>query len=133
MSTAVLSTCDVKFWHFLVASVLSLPKQLIVVYIGVLIAGGKSETLTKALVFVVGFGFTAGISWYIWRRLQHHKQVLLQEQEERRANREREPLELADHNRPSLGSQEEILTTTEPDGELSESGPLDGKGQVTRS
>lgn len=99
MSTAVLSTCNVKFWHFFVAVFLALPKQLIVVYIGTLIAGDRSETLTKALVFIIGFGFTAGVSIYILRKMRENTKILLDEQSQRRAVRERERLELEDSPR----------------------------------
>lgn len=89
ISTAVLSTCDVKFWHFVVATFLSLPKQLVVVYIGTLIAGEKSEKTAKALVFIVGFGFTAAVSGYIIHKLRQNRKILLEEQDQRRANHER--------------------------------------------
>jgi hypothetical protein len=91
-----MSTSNVKFWHFVVATFLSLPKQLVVVYIGVLIGGGQSETLAKVLIFIVGFGFTAVTSFWIFKKLRTNKEILLREQEERKANRERERLELED-------------------------------------
>lgn len=105
MSTAVLSTCNVKFWHFVVAVFLSLPKQLVIVYIGTLIAGGQSETTAKALVFIVGFGITAAVSIYIMREMRKNTKILLEEQDRRRENRERERLELEDLPRNSSSSQ----------------------------
>jgi len=118
ISTAVFSTCDVKFWHFVVATFLSLPKQLIVVYIGTLIVGGKSETLVKALVFIIGFGFTVAVSWYIFVKLRYWRKVLLEEQEQRRADKERQRLQLeeplaAGASAPHAG----VLERAEPSGQ----------------
>jgi len=84
MSTAVFSTCGVKFWHFVVSTFLSLPKQLIVVYMGVLIAGQQSDRVAKVLVFLIGGGVTALISWYTFRKLGFYKKILLEEQEQRK-------------------------------------------------
>ncbi|KAJ7475109.1 hypothetical protein B0H11DRAFT_1325299 [Mycena galericulata] len=43
-TTAVFATCGMKFWIFLVAAVVSLPKQLVVVYIGVALNSNNSKS-----------------------------------------------------------------------------------------
>lgn len=87
-STAVFSTCDVKFWHFCAAALLTLPKQILLVYLGVLLAGQQTDALAKGLVFGLGGAATLVAGVYVWRRMGAAKKVLLEEQEGRRRERE---------------------------------------------
>lgn len=88
MSTAVFSTCDVKFWHFVVSTFFTLPKQLILVYLGVLLVGGKSDFWVKFGLFgVVGIITVAAAAW-IWYKMASIKKDLLARQERRRAEKE---------------------------------------------
>ncbi|KAF8147772.1 hypothetical protein K438DRAFT_1625963, partial [Mycena galopus ATCC 62051] len=43
LTTAVFATCGMPFWVFLVAAVVSLPKQLVLVYVGVALASGTDS------------------------------------------------------------------------------------------
>ncbi|KAJ6632601.1 hypothetical protein B0H10DRAFT_1977982 [Mycena sp. CBHHK59/15] len=43
-TTAVFATCGMPFWVFLVAAVVSLPKQLVVVYVGVALGSNDSRS-----------------------------------------------------------------------------------------
>lgn len=95
-STAVFSTCGVKFWHFVVATFVTLPKQLTLVYIGVLFAGQKAPFLEKALVFGLGGVATVVAALYVLRKMGAIKKVLLEEQEERRRRSEREGMAASD-------------------------------------
>lgn len=85
MSTAVFSTCDVKFWHFTVSTFFTLPKQLILVYLGVLLVGGESDFWVKFALFggAGGITFIAGV--WIWIKMAKIKKELLAEQEMRKA------------------------------------------------
>lgn len=88
MSTAVFSTCDVKFWHFVVSTFFTLPKQLILVYLGVLLVGGKSDFWVKFGLFgVVGVITVAAAAW-IWYKMASIKKDLLARQERRKAEKE---------------------------------------------
>ncbi|KAJ7912539.1 hypothetical protein B0H13DRAFT_2007142 [Mycena leptocephala] len=53
-TTAVFSTCGMSFWVFLVAAVVSLPKQLVLVYVGVALASdeSKSKTIQRSVIGV---------------------------------------------------------------------------------
>jgi len=53
-TTAVFSTCGMAFWVFVVAAVVSLPKQLVLVYIGVALASNdsKSNKIQKIMLAV---------------------------------------------------------------------------------
>lgn len=86
MSTAVFSTCDVKFWHFAVSTFFTLPKQLILVYLGVLLVGGESDFWIKFALFGGAGGVTVLAGVWIWLRMANIKKTLLAEQEMRRQN-----------------------------------------------
>ncbi|KAK1543257.1 hypothetical protein CPAR01_03890 [Colletotrichum paranaense] len=94
-STAVFSTCDVKFWHFAVSTFLTLPKQIILVYLGVLLIEKKSNNSNntiKNIVFGATFVLTIALAIYIYVKMRRVKKMLLQEQEERRVQRELQEL-----------------------------------------
>ncbi|KAJ7334851.1 hypothetical protein DFH08DRAFT_784947 [Mycena albidolilacea] len=44
LTTAVFATCGMQFWVFLVAAVVSLPKQIVLVYVGVALASNDSRS-----------------------------------------------------------------------------------------
>lgn len=84
MSTAVFSTCDVKFWHFAISTFFTLPKQLILVYLGVLLVGGQSDFWIKFALFGGAGGVTVASGVWIWIKMAKIKKDLLAEQELRR-------------------------------------------------
>jgi uncharacterized membrane protein len=84
-STAVFSTCDVNFWLFVIATFLSLPKQIFLVYLGVLLVQNKSDGWTKTIMFGVVFVITVIMAVWIWFKMRGVKKVLLEEQAARRA------------------------------------------------
>jgi hypothetical protein len=86
-STAVFSTCDVKFWHFVVATFFSLPKQLVLVYLGVLLLQESNDDLIKTLLFGAIFIVTIIMGVYIYMKMRKVKVVLLEEQEMRRVKK----------------------------------------------
>lgn len=88
MSTAVFSTCDVKFWHFAVSTFFTLPKQLILVYLGVLLIGGQSDFWIKFGLFGVAGGITVVSGIWIWYKMAAIKKELIARQERRRAEKE---------------------------------------------
>ncbi|WVQ96249.1 hypothetical protein IAU59_003353 [Kwoniella sp. CBS 9459] len=72
-STAVFATCGMGIWIFVLATILTLPKQLIVVYLGVNFNDQDRQTKTEKIisytVVVVGFLITIWAAWYIWREM----------------------------------------------------------------
>lgn len=88
MSTAVFSTCDVKFWHFAVSTFFTLPKQLILVYLGVLLVGGQSDFWIKFGLFGVAGGVTVIAGVWIWYKMRSIKKELLARQERLKADKE---------------------------------------------
>jgi len=87
-STAVFSTCDVQFWHFALSTFLTLPKQIILVYFGVLLVQKQDDSVVKTIIFAVAFAITVALGGYIWWKMRRIRGILLEEQAERRQNRE---------------------------------------------
>ncbi|KAB5585527.1 snare associated Golgi protein-domain-containing protein [Coniochaeta sp. 2T2.1] len=87
-STAVFSTCDVNFWYFCIATLLTLPKQIILVYLGVLFLNQQTGNVEKGLIFGVGGAATVALGVYVWWKMGAIKKTLLEEQAERRRERE---------------------------------------------
>lgn len=83
-STAVFSTCDVKFWYFVVATLLSLPKQIFLVYLGVLLVQESNDDVIKIVMFGAVGVVTVLMGIWIWLKMAKIKKVLLEEQEARR-------------------------------------------------
>lgn len=94
LSTAVFSTCDVKFWHFAVSTFLTLPKQLILVYLGVLLVEEQDGATVKNALFAVAGVVTVLAGVWIWFKMAKYKKQLLAEQAERQANKEAQRLGL---------------------------------------
>ncbi|KAF2821168.1 hypothetical protein CC86DRAFT_470916 [Ophiobolus disseminans] len=86
-STAVFSTCDVKFWHFFVSTFLSLPKQIVLVYLGVLLVQKNEDSKIKTVMFVIIAIITLALGVWIYMKMRNVKKVLLEEQELRRVKR----------------------------------------------
>jgi uncharacterized membrane protein YciS (DUF1049 family) len=83
-STAVFSTCNVKFWHFFVATFLSLPKQVFLVYLGVLLVQEKQSNVVQNVMFGLVFVVSMALGVYMWFKMKKVKTVLLEEQAKRR-------------------------------------------------
>lgn len=108
LSTAVFSTCDVKFWHFAVATFLTLPKQIILVYVGVLLVQTDKETnAVSTTVLFLTVAVTAFAAIYIYIKMSRVKKVLLNEQEMRKM--ERESLASRKNSHSTTSSQDSTL------------------------
>jgi uncharacterized membrane protein YdjX (TVP38/TMEM64 family) len=86
-STAVFSTCDVRFWHFFVSTFLSLPKQIVLVYLGVLLVANNDDSAIKTVMFLVLGAITIILGVWIYIKMRTVKKVLLEEQEQRRVKK----------------------------------------------
>ncbi|PVH97379.1 hypothetical protein DM02DRAFT_616540 [Periconia macrospinosa] len=98
-STAVFSTCNVKFWHFFVATFLSLPKQIFLVYVGVLLVQQKDSNVIQNVVFAAVFVVSVAMGGWVWWRMKAIKALLLEEQADRRAKKLRAEMESLDKER----------------------------------
>lgn len=83
-STAVFSTCDVKFWHFVVATFASLPKQIFLVYLGVLLVKENNDSVIKTVMFGLVFVITIAMGAWIYMKMRTIKKTLIDEQDARR-------------------------------------------------
>ena len=93
-STAVFSTCDVNFWSFAVATALTLPKQIFLVYFGVLLLEtdpDSQDSKVKTIMISVALIITIFMAVYIYWKMRGIKTMLLEEQAQRRARRAMEP------------------------------------------
>lgn len=78
-TTAIFSTCGMNVLTFSIACILSLPKQLITVYIGVIIeeSGTGTETAKDKLisdaVLAVTVAITCAAMWYLLRKMRQVK------------------------------------------------------------
>ncbi|TVY84639.1 Golgi apparatus membrane protein TVP38 [Lachnellula suecica] len=79
-STAVFSTANVKFWHFAVATFFTLPKQIILVYLGVLLVQNSKSNTVNYLVIALTFLVTVVAGAYIYNNMRKTKKTLLEEQ-----------------------------------------------------
>ncbi|KAL1607916.1 hypothetical protein SLS60_002855 [Paraconiothyrium brasiliense] len=95
-STAVFATCNVKFWHFFVATFLSLPKQVFLVYLGVLLVQKNESNVAKNLMFGAVFVVTVILGIWIWMKMAKVKKILLEEQNQRRQAKLEEEMRMAD-------------------------------------
>lgn len=86
-STAVFSTCDVRFWHFFLSTFLSLPKQIVLVYLGVLLVAKDDDSTIKTVMFLVLGVITIALGVWIYIKMRVVKKVLMDEQEERRVRK----------------------------------------------
>ncbi|WVQ73516.1 hypothetical protein IAR50_003088 [Cryptococcus sp. DSM 104548] len=78
-TTAVFATCGMNIWIFTLAAILTLPKQLIVVYLGVLFEDTDSDSKEKWIskgVLIGGFIITIASAWYIWREMHKVRPIV---------------------------------------------------------
>ncbi|KDQ15982.1 hypothetical protein BOTBODRAFT_31431 [Botryobasidium botryosum FD-172 SS1] len=74
-TTAVFSTCGMNIFIFSLAAILSLPKQLVIVYLGVILEQsetGQSTTKSKIIsdvVLALTFLITVFAAWWIYREM----------------------------------------------------------------
>lgn len=102
-STAVFSTCNVKFWHFAISTFLTLPKQIILVYVGVLLVQESTNNTVNTVVLFLTFMVTLVAAVYIYKKMSKTKKVLLAEQAariEKRKNASTEELDLGQESPP---------------------------------
>ncbi len=91
-TTAVFSTCGMGIIVFSIAAILSLPKQFITVYLGVILeqsASGTTDTKSRIIsdvVLAVTFLITIAAMWYIYRQMNKVKpQVIYERRKARQA------------------------------------------------
>jgi hypothetical protein len=78
------TACGLNFWIFLIATILTLPKQIIVVYLGTKFNDDKEKESTTSKIVtncVLAFGFliTLVAAWYIYHLMAKWRPIVLEE------------------------------------------------------
>ncbi|PVG04057.1 hypothetical protein CPB86DRAFT_747201 [Serendipita vermifera] len=88
-TTAVFSTCGMGIVVFTIAAILSMPKQFITVYLGVILehstdspeeqAANKKSRLISNIVLAITILITVAAGWYIWKEMNRVKPIVQKE------------------------------------------------------
>lgn len=74
VSTVVFSTCGLSVWIFIVATIISMPKHIIIVYLGTLLSStasnDKKSKIINDSVLAITFFITLLAAWFIWRKMK---------------------------------------------------------------
>ncbi|KAK6362618.1 Tlg2-vesicle protein [Orbilia blumenaviensis] len=81
LTTAVFATCGISFWVFFIATLLSLPKQLVVVYLGVIINNPSGGHLVSNIILGITFAITIVAAGYIYWQMRKVRPRLIAEHE----------------------------------------------------
>lgn len=90
VTTAVFSTCGMGIFTFAIAAVLSLPKQFITVYLGVILeqsATNQNNTKSRVVsdvVLAITFLITIAAMWYLFREMAKVKPQVIYERRKAR-------------------------------------------------
>ncbi|KZV87680.1 hypothetical protein EXIGLDRAFT_620340 [Exidia glandulosa HHB12029] len=94
-TTAIFATCGMGIWTFLLAAILSLPKQFITVYAGVMLEASdeengtaKKDDTTQKIISDVVAGLSVFITfyalWYIYKEMQRVKPAVFRDRRKAR-------------------------------------------------
>ncbi|KAK6343833.1 Tlg2-vesicle protein [Orbilia brochopaga] len=81
LTTAVFSTCGISVWVFLIATFLSLPKQAVIVYVGVIVNDPNSGKTASNVVLGITFILTIFAALYVYWQMRQARPRLLAEAE----------------------------------------------------
>ncbi|KAF8313090.1 hypothetical protein DL93DRAFT_2059421, partial [Clavulina sp. PMI_390] len=87
-TTVIFSVCGIKFWVYLLANILSLPKLFITVYVGVAAdsnSDSKGSKIISIVVIVVGALITIAAAHWTFRRMDAVRPVIVEERQAARA------------------------------------------------
>ncbi|GJE85607.1 Golgi apparatus membrane protein TVP38 [Phanerochaete sordida] len=114
-TTAVFATCGMSIWTFMIAALLSLPKQFITVYLGVALEDSESgqsstkDTIIKDVVIGITVVVTVAAMWYIYHLMAKVKpEVIYERRKARQAKLEAGIGELPYNNSAVLHSTADI-------------------------
>ncbi|KAJ7578305.1 hypothetical protein C8J56DRAFT_1112389 [Mycena floridula] len=86
-TTAVFATCGMRITIFTIAAILSMPKQIIPVYIGVVMGEGQSNTQSqriRGIAVAVGTLITIVVVLYLFRKMNEVKPQVIYERRKTR-------------------------------------------------
>jgi hypothetical protein len=132
-STAVFSTCNVKFWHFAVATFLTLPKQIVIVYVGVLLAQQQKNSTVNDIVLGITFLTTVVAGVYVFRKMRVTKKILLEEQAARLDAKKARALNLNRTNSDSSSEREGLWQNRSYSPERTQFVPVETVREETRN
>jgi uncharacterized membrane protein YdjX (TVP38/TMEM64 family) len=124
-STAVFSTCDVNFWFFVISTFLSLPKQIFLVYLGVLLVQDKKDSTSQTIMFGAVFVLSIVMAVWIWYKMRAVKKVLLEEQATRQAEKSRPSEKEVDD-----GEWTHVIGGPAPDQRQMQGQPIEASGRA---
>ncbi|EPS39064.1 hypothetical protein H072_7154 [Dactylellina haptotyla CBS 200.50] len=78
-STAVFAVCGVNFWAYALASLVTLPKQLVIVYLGVILGNDHGGRLVSDIVLGITFLVTILAGVFIWWKLRNTRRIMISE------------------------------------------------------
>ncbi|KAG7085643.1 hypothetical protein E1B28_003190 [Marasmius oreades] len=89
-TTAIFATCGMNIFVFSLAAILSMPKQLVTVYLGVLLEDkqteGNQSRIISRVVLAITFLITAASAWYVHREMDKVKpEIIYQRRKARQA------------------------------------------------
>lgn len=90
LTTPAFAACGMSLWVFTITAIITLPKQLMAVYLGTVFGqDNKGEITTSKIVewIILGLSFiiTIWAAWYIYKKMAYWRPIVLQEQAERQA------------------------------------------------
>ncbi|KAK6532125.1 Tlg2-vesicle protein [Orbilia ellipsospora] len=112
LSTAVFSVCGISFWIFALASLITLPKQIVIVYLGVILGNENGGKTVSDIVLGITFLITVVAGIYIWWRLQKVRKIMISEATIIDKNDETAPRKLSE------GEREENLEAAAAENEI---------------
>ncbi|KAJ7736724.1 hypothetical protein DFH07DRAFT_842599 [Mycena maculata] len=122
-TTAVFSTCGMGIFTFSIAAILSLPKQFITVYLGVILEqSGEGTTTTKSRiisdsVLALTFLVTLLAMWYIFHQMSLVKPAVIYD---RRKARQGKQMQVDLYAQPNLNDSDSSVGTFDPRASLSD-------------
>lgn len=90
LTTPAFAACGMSLWIFSITAIITLPKQLMAVYLGTVFGQEKTGEITTSKIVewcILGASFiiTIWAAWYIYKKMAYWRPIVLQEQAERQA------------------------------------------------
>ena len=90
LTTPAFAACGMSLWVFTITAIVTLPKQLMAVYLGTVFGQDNEGHITTSKIvewIILGLSFliTIWAAWYIYKKMAYWRPIVLQEQAERQA------------------------------------------------
>lgn len=120
---------------YALASFITLPKQLVILYLGVIIGNPKDGRMISSIVLAITFAVTVAAGVYIWWKLRKSRRILLKEAEEELERERAQEMAMLSQATSRAEIEEDKETAVEPDpnsndGTLRDQGSISKEGQM---